>query len=403
MNLVIKKAIETACGKLVLSSPFISSILLSTDLEINEDLPFSLATNGSKILINPGRFEMLLKDTGVSPVEAMKTGFAHETYHIALQHIFRRGNRDAMAVDANGQEISCWNIACDYVINAMLERDGFTPIPGWAITKEITAMEMAAEEVYDWLVKKLKDNPKRQVRSVAFDDCMDGDSGAPEGESPSDKEGRELKIRMKVQQALEASKAMGKLPGSMERYVTEAMAPKVEWREELRNTVTSTFKKEDYSWSKLNRRHIWNNMYLPGMTGSEVGSIFLEFDTSGSVGQKEFACFLGEMNGIFEECSPSEVMVQCCDSDVQGDHITLEEEDFPMEPKQFSRMCKGGGGTAFAPVFNYLKDKHIKPDMLIYFTDLYGSDFGEDPGYPVVWVSTGSTDAPFGKVIKIEV
>jgi len=403
MTPAFQKAIETAYGKLVLKEPFISSILLSTDLKIKEDLPFSLATNGLEIWINPERFQKMLENTGVSLVDALQTGFAHEVYHIALQHIARRGNRDAMCVDESGQTISVYNIAGDYVINPMLLKDGFTAIPGWAITQEIDCVEMSVEQVYDWLLKKIKDNPKKPMKGTSFDDCMDCDSAGEEGESPSDKEGRELKIRMKVQQALEASKAMGKLPGSMERYVTEAMAPKVDWREELRNTVTSTFKKEDYSWSKLNRRHIWNNMYLPGMTGSEVGPIFLAFDTSGSIGQEELSCFLGEMNAIFEECSPSEVMAGFCDTQIYGEHETLEEDDFPMEPKQFSRICKGGGGTRFSPVFSYLTENNIRPDMLIYFTDLYGSDFGEDPGYPVVWVTTGATEAPFGKVIKIEV
>lgn len=400
MDIKFQKALETACGRIVMRSPFISSILLSTEIVVREDLPFAAGTDSDSIFLNPPKVLEMLKGTSLTLSKMLETIFAHECMHIALLHIGRQGNRKEVGVDPAGNKVSLWNIAADYVINPSLVVDGYSEIPGWAITNEINAVEMSVEEVYDWLLKKVKQNPSKPVAGEQFDELME----ESEGESTSDqKEAKELRTRMKVQQALEVAKAMGRIPSSLERYVKEAMQPKVDWREELRNTVVSTFKKEDYTWSRLNRKFIWDDVYLPGMVGNETGPVLLAFDTSGSIGERELSCFLAEMNSIFEECNPSEIIVLFCDSEVKGKHLTLDEGDLPLEVKQFNKICKGGGGTAFSPVFRYVKDHNLHPDMLIYFTDLCCNDFGNEPNCPVVWVSTEDSKAPFGKVIKIEV
>ena len=67
---------------------------------------------------------------------------------------------------------------------------------------------------------------------------------------------------------------------------------------------------------------------------------------------------------------------------------------------------KGGGGTRFAPVFEYIKEKNLEPKAILYFTDLCCGDFGEDPGIPVLWLNTyrnnDDKSVPFGEVIKLE-
>jgi predicted metal-dependent peptidase len=70
------------------------------------------------------------------------------------------------------------------------------------------------------------------------------------------------------------------------------------------------------------------------------------------------------------------------------------------EPGDAIRLTPhGGGGTAFRPVFDWIAGSDIQPVCAVYLTDLYGSEFGPAPEYPVLWVSTGADAAPFGEVI----
>jgi hypothetical protein len=65
----------------------------------------------------------------------------------------------------------------------------------------------------------------------------------------------------------------------------------------------------------------------------------------------------------------------------------------------------GGGGTDFAPVFEHLIEKRIKPDYCVFFTDGYGN-FGVDPtqNFEVLWVLTNQeVKPPFGDVVRVDV
>jgi predicted metal-dependent peptidase len=62
---------------------------------------------------------------------------------------------------------------------------------------------------------------------------------------------------------------------------------------------------------------------------------------------------------------------------------------------------KGRGGTEVTPVFDYIEQHGLPCDSFIYFSDMYVYDFPANaPDYPVLWVSTGATDAPWGEVVK---
>jgi predicted metal-dependent peptidase len=64
---------------------------------------------------------------------------------------------------------------------------------------------------------------------------------------------------------------------------------------------------------------------------------------------------------------------------------------------------EGGGGTDFRPPFQYLEDRHIVPDTLVYLTDMMGPFPREAPHYPVVWCATTKTKGPFGETVHVKV
>ncbi len=62
----------------------------------------------------------------------------------------------------------------------------------------------------------------------------------------------------------------------------------------------------------------------------------------------------------------------------------------------------GGGGTEFAPCFEWVEERGIMPQTMVFLTDLYGSFPSCAPSYPVLWASTGRRQAPFGEVIPMQ-
>lgn len=389
--------LELAMGRIVLRSPFLSSILLSSPIKETTETA-TADTNGDWIRINP---EFIKSAAGASLSDQVNLAvfiLAHEGYHIALMHPFRREGRDAVFVDQNGNPVSGWNLACDGQINPMLKHDGFT-LPSGCFTWP-NGENMYAEEIYDELMKQTKNNPK--ISAISIGDVSDGNPEPKDGEGEDDSPSSaiEQKVKLKVQKALDVAKAEGTMPASMQRMVENAMETKLDWRSLLREAVSTIIKPDDYTWARCNRRYIHQNMYLPGFEGTQTGPIAVFIDTSGSVGGAELEAFLGELNGIIEDVNPEQVWVGCCDAKYYGSNDLEPGET--LTAGQFSKLIKGGGGTAFSPCFSGLDQEGKRPDMAIYFTDLCGSDFGPEPNYPVIWVTTAATEAPWGRVIKLD-
>ena len=58
----------------------------------------------------------------------------------------------------------------------------------------------------------------------------------------------------------------------------------------------------------------------------------------------------------------------------------------------------------FSPVFDWVEKQEIKPDCLVYLSDMECSDYPSEPEYSVLWcgIGNGGTQPPFGEFIKIE-
>ena len=67
---------------------------------------------------------------------------------------------------------------------------------------------------------------------------------------------------------------------------------------------------------------------------------------------------------------------------------------------------KGGGGTAFSPVFRHLAKEGMSSDCLIYLTDGYTGDFAdEEPKFPVMFgliCDNPSFKPPFGETFRFD-
>lgn len=237
---------------------------------------------------------------------------------------------------------------------------------------------------------EILDAPQAPAQSQA-----DYDAGLKEEEQKWDEAG---------QQAIQIARAQGegRTPGMAAELIDNAHGGKVDWRTELRRFMTANVR-TDYSWSRPNRRFIAMDLYLPSLRSEGMPPVVLAIDTSASLDEEQLAVLWGEMRSAVADVEPAAVTVIQCDTRVT-EMETYHHTDMPVELE-----AKGRGGTQFSPVFEAIREMDVQPACVIYFTDLGSSDFGEDPGIPVLWAlqreawgyGGGSREVPFGEVIEL--
>lgn len=127
--------------KMLTKYPRFGSEIAVANIEFRDDLPFhTAATDGKNIYIDPEYFESLSEDERLFII-------AHEIMHIKFMHMYRLEGKDGQKRDPE-----LWNVATDAIINANLERDGFTIKEGYVNMPE--ALEYSAEEFYEILLRE---------------------------------------------------------------------------------------------------------------------------------------------------------------------------------------------------------------------------------------------------------
>ena len=192
----------------------------------------------------------------------------------------------------------------------------------------------------------------------------------------------------------------GKMGSGGSRVIKELLEPKVNWREELREFVTSIATGKDMSsWRKPNRRHLHTGLYVPSMVGETMGPMVVAIDTSGSIGQREVDEFAAELCAICNEVSPESVTLLWWDTEVRGEQ-RFERGEY--EAMRGNLKPAGGGGTTFACVPVYIDRLGIKPEAMVVLTDGYISGWGNKPDYPVLFGITSNVKAPYGVTVPIK-
>ena len=364
----IDRLLAKARTALVLEHPFIGNVALNMPFVPDHSIRTAM-TNGKEIRYNP-RFMDSMGD------EERKFVVAHECFHPMLEHNFRRGERQHKR----------WNKAGDYVINQLLTDEGIGKMPQFGLLNP--QLYKAGNGSTDGIYNLLPDEPDDGSGgdgTEAMDDCADG------GGSPAEQAQQAAEWKVRVAQAAQAAKMMGKMSAGLERLVGEVLAPKVDWRDVLRKFVEKC-RSDQRSFARPNRRFLSQGLYLPSISGEALGEIAIAVDCSGSIDDRILAQFAGEINAIKEDGNPSCIHVVYFDSEVS--HYEKYERDDTLNIR-----AHGGGGTAFSPVFEYFAEHDIDPVACIFLTDLCCDDFGDVPSYPVLWVSTDEGTAPFGEVV----
>jgi predicted metal-dependent peptidase len=380
--------------------PFYAHVLTKLRFEFVESLPGGApsATDGLRIMLVPSAYLAASKGEQV-------TMLAHEQLHCLDGHLWRRGQRDALAA----------NVAQDIYIYHILKSEGFATLRrNETVLQKLCASKghkldefagMFWEQIYATLFPH---DPSPQQSGEGDGEGGDGDSylddcvghcyAEPKTEQAKG-EAREQWAQW-IREAGMYAKMAGATAGRWQELV-DAATPEVPFEtrffEHLKRGMGG-----DQTFDAFARRHIARGLYLPSEVVETMGRTVGVVDTSGSMdAQGDIAYALGVFRTWREQYACTFDLVQC---DVEVAEWHTYEEHEPL-PSQF--VIKGRGGTAFNAPFEQVKERNIEPALLVYMTDGFNAgDLAPDPGYPVMWVLVGAYNRdfapPYGEVVPVK-
>jgi predicted metal-dependent peptidase len=389
MALTAEQRIEKCHIDLMKHPDFVaySGILMIGECKVKNDIP-TACTNGRDVYYGR-KFVESLNDSDLRGV------ILHEAKHKMYRHMATWKHLNKI----NPQKA---NMACDYVINLELVDEG---------NRTDKFVSLPKGGLYD---EKFKGLDSGQVFNLLPDTPEGGGGGNGGGAGTFDEhdwEGAESMtpdeikdLASEIDQAIRQGAILaGKVNGRIDRSFTDLMSAKVDWKEALREFVSSVCKgKDDSTWAKPSRRWLQHDVYMPSTISDTMGRVVVAIDTSGSIGGSILNRFISEVASIMENVNPELVDLIYWDNEVASHEVYgLNEAD---KMKQ-STKPKGGGGTTPSCITKYLKDKTIVPECVIVLTDgCVGNDWGGNWTSPVLWciVDNKTALASVGQTIHIE-
>jgi predicted metal-dependent peptidase len=394
----VREKLITARVGLLLRASFFGNLATRLKLVNADEWCGTAATDGRHFYYN-SRFIQMLRPKEIEFL------FGHEVLHCVYDHFGRRGNRDPQL----------FNIANDFAVNADLIKhrvgEKITTVP---CLHDPKYDGLSSEEIYDQLYEKADKISLGDLMDKLIDEHLDGEGDA-DGDGDGDQEGKgkgrpklsdadRQAIRDEIKEAMLAAAATadgaGNIPAGVKRLIQELTEPKMNWRELLRMQLESTIK-SDYTWMRASRKGWHMDAVMPGMKLDPMIDIAVALDASGSISETMLKDFLGEVQGIMDSFPAYRIHV-----------VTFDTEAY--NPAQYNSenlddICdyevKGGGGTDFDCVFNYLKENEIEPKRLVMFTDGYPfGSWGDENYTDTVFILHGTTTIvpPWGQYAYYE-
>lgn len=307
----------------------------------------------------------------------------HENGHVALKHILRF---KPLMEKGQGQLV---NIACDYVVNDMIvstDDESFVKLPKGGLY-ESKYHDWSVNDILKDLQKMQEENPEQLQRQVGEGETLD-EHDYENAEGGDTKESVE-KLERLIEEGMRQGQILaGKLGGDIPRSITDMLAPKVDWKDVLRDFIQSSMRgKDELTWRKFNKRHLANDIYLPSTEDESVGELVVALDVSGSIGGEVLNSFASELSSICVNTQPDKVRVLWWDTKVSSEQVFTAKD---YEHIKTLLKATGGGGTAPECIDKYLIDKNIKAEALIVLTDGAFDKPIWKSSMPSLWVCTWS-------------
>lgn len=325
------------------------------------------------------------------PVDECSAVVLHETLHKVFKHCTR--HREFWKEDAD-----LANQAADYVVNdviVQIEDKALCRLPDGALIDPMFSGWSFAE-VYNYLRKEKKDNGGRGREGTSLD-----------SHEPND-EMSEAEIQQVAKDIDDEIKQGGVLAGrlgkKLPRSIDEACTAKVDWTVQMQEylSTASTGKDDDYSYRRIDKRWLLDDIIAPATHNEVVGETVLAIDTSGSIDSKILTQFAEEIALYAQSVSPESIRVLWWDAAVHAEQVFT-----PDQYGSIKTLLKpvGGGGTRLGCVSKYINDKRLKPDVVVVLTDGYvESEYDWDIKSPTLWLVTERRgfNPKCGRLIRVD-
>jgi len=362
-----EQKLRSARTRLIMEKPFFGFPSMQLSLRESKGLG-TLATDGQSLFYDPDFI-------ATNNPEELRFLVAHEALHNMLLHPFR-------LTDKFDRDLA--NVAMDYAVNLILQKNGFTLRPDALCDMDFT--DLAWETIYNRLKSQAKPKDCPQ-------DVLPPGQGKPGDESQSasvDPVQLESQWKSVVIQASEIAKGQGNCPQGLDQIVTVSQAPKLNWKDVLRD-FSVNLRPGSYSWFPPNRRHLWRGMILPQVQKEPHCNLGVVLDSSGSTAEY-WADFLGEVNAMLASMDIKITLLTC---HTTPNHVgDFANEELPPIESDW------GGGTDFREPFKWFPDNRPDVDGIVYLTDGYG-DFPDTLPVRTLWVMVSDVIPPLGDFVRI--
>jgi predicted metal-dependent peptidase len=309
--------------------------------------------------------------------------------------MFRKGER----------EHELFNVAADIAINQLIDN---LPEGGQFPETYGFQKDKSAETYYELLKQEQEKQEQEKQEASENGEPWDGPSdGKPDltnldnepqtldvhfepGENEDDGESTEVSQEFAksvadsmVKDAI--SQAQGNTPGDLEKILDFLKRkPKISWKKELRNILSSRNGNKIETIKRRNRRFP-NRRDLRGTkVQKDKPVVVVGVDTSGSMDDSDVLNGLVEINEVIK--NTGELLLIQIDTNIKGTQ-KFDKNNF----KRFTR--KGYGGTYMGACPEYIKDSKLQCDVLIMISDMYIENIPTDSNWkgfkkPVLWLST---------------
>lgn len=357
-----------AKSQLLITHPYFG--FLATRLVCQESDRFeTFASNGKTLYYHPDYFERCSS-------QQLKALLANAVMHHVLAHQQRKNKR----------RNALWQMATDFAINSMLIKNGFHLPPD--ARYDPTFDGLYAEEIYTQLQES------SQTSSAPWDEEAHSESEEPEDHPQISQMSEDDEESWHYAQALalQSAASQGKRPLGLERLAPKQEPSRHDWRFELFNAINHHLC-QDYTLIPPNKKFLWQGVYLPALQSQSV-ALCVAIDTSGSINETLLGFFMSEFEAIMEAFPSVSIDLLIADAVVHH-HYTFQSGD------RLDYKIKGGGGTDFRVVFDYIDEYLPMTTFLLYFTDGEGRFPIQQPMYEVLWALSHPARTPFGRVLHL--
>jgi len=369
-----------------------------------------------------GKIVMMFNSAFVEqlPLEAGVELLKHEVLHLIHGHIasFRRD-----ALNRFGDMIVA--LACDIAVNQHIDVDVMERCGMHPVTHEKFGLpeDKTVEWYCDALSKMVREGKSDGEQKKYIDGYAMGQSGG-EGDEEGEGKGKGSGVghgpweKIVDDKDVPADVIEGKLVEVIERTKSEAQSQREGSKargwdsHDAKELIAATKRKPTVPWHAYLRRlesrkrseekiPTIHKVSRRGPTPPYMGrvrkfglSIWFAIDTSGSMGANELCLVDAELKGIVQR--GADIMIVHCDAGISK----IE----PYHPRRGLSQFHGRGGTDFSPplIELFKQPQHLKPAMIVYYTDGYGCASGyqkflSDNGFDWAWSKAkGSTKTPCG-------